>query len=57
MIDQLDKDTILTDISKLEAGIQNLYDVTVYKLDTEIDKLISETQNLYDVFNDLEVEE
>lgn len=57
MIEQLDKDTILDGISELEAGIQNLYDVTVYQLDTEIDKLISETQNLYDVVNNLEVEE
>lgn len=54
MIDQLDIDQILSDISNLEAGVQNLYNATVHKLDTEIDEIISEIQNLYELVDNLE---
>ncbi|WP_262123406.1 hypothetical protein [Anaerococcus sp. Marseille-Q5996] len=57
MIDELDKDQILSDISQLETGIQNLYNVTVYKLDVKIDELIGDVQDLYQIVEDLEVEE
>lgn len=57
MIDELDKDQILSDINQLEAGIQNLYNVTVYKLDIKIDELIGDVQDLYQIVEDLEVEE
>jgi|GEM_PF-5244727 hypothetical protein len=57
MIDELDKDEILSNLSQLEAGIQNLYNATVYKLDGEIDELISDIQDLYQIVEDLEVEE
>lgn len=52
-----DKNIILSDINEIETRIENLYNTTVYYLDTEIDRLIDEVQSLYEQIENLEVEE